>query len=141
MAKLLALDLGDKWVGTALSDETQIIAHPHKTVKAHELAIFLQELFARETIEVVILGYPKTMRGLHSAQTEKILAQKEQLVHEYPAITWILWDERLSSQRAKSIGTIKTKEDKQKSHSIAAAFILDSYLNYLSLQKALKKHF
>jgi len=43
----------------------------------------------------------------------------------------ILWDERLSSKRAAS-GTkkIMTKEEKVVSHSIAAAFILDSYLEY-----------
>lgn len=137
MAKLLALDLGDAWVGTALSDETQVLARPYKTVTPKTLESFLQELLQEEKIETVVIGYPKTMRGLHSAQTEKIIAQKEQLAQQYPEIVWVLWDERLSSQRAKSVGSIKTKEDKQKSHSIAAAFILDSYLQFLYLQKTI----
>lgn len=52
---------------------------------------------------------------------------------------WILWDERLSSKRAEKTQTkkIKTALDKQKSHSIAAAFILQSYIDYLAFSKSL----
>ena len=128
--KILALDPGDVWTGTALTDRLGMFAHPYKTIKTKELDQFLITLFAQETITQVVVGYPKTMRGTKSLQTEKIERLKEKLEQDHPTIEWILWDERLSSKRASTIKRKKTKEDKIASHSIAAAFILDSYLQY-----------
>lgn len=134
MAKILALDLGDQWVGMALSDRSGLIARPYTTIKLPELELFLTKLFKEEEIEKVIIGYPKTMKGTESTQTKKIVADKERLEKIFPNINFILWDERLSSKRAESFGSQKTKTDKIKSHALAAAFILDSYLSYLYSQ-------
>ena len=70
--KILALDIGDKWTGTAVSDPLGIIARPYKTVETKELEIFLSETIGSENIEKIIVGYPKTMRGTESEQTKKI---------------------------------------------------------------------
>lgn len=129
--KIVALDLGDAWVGTALSDPLAIIAKPYKTVKIHELIDFLTELFMREKIEKIIIGYPITMRGAESKQTKDILTIKEDLEKKFSDHQWILWDERLSSKRAQTLKKAFTKEEKIQAHSIAAAFILESYLTYL----------
>ena len=48
--KILALDLGDQWIGTALSDVLRILARPYKTVTLKELRPFLKTLFATEKI-------------------------------------------------------------------------------------------
>ena len=71
------------------------------------------------------------MQGKSSDQTVKIIKTKDTLCNIFKEIEFVLWDERLSSQRAKLVGTVKTKEEKIKSHSIAAAFILDSYLQFI----------
>ncbi len=129
--KFLALDLGDQWVGSALSDSLGFFARPFKTVKAHELEQFLIDLFAQEEIPTIILGYPKTMKGTESEQTKKIIETKKTLEEKFSEKKWLLWDERLSSKRASSLKKAVSKEEKIKAHSIAAAFILESYLTFL----------
>ncbi len=130
--KTLALDLGDAWVGTAISDELGITARPFQTVKPKELVDFLKKTIETEHINTIVVGYPKTMRGTESEQTKKIVAQKEGLEVLFSAIKWVLWDERLSSKQAAGIKKIKTKEDKIASHSVAAAVILTGYLMFAS---------
>lgn len=128
--KIFALDLGDQWVGTALSDASGLLAKPYKTIKTHELHAFLVTLFAQESVSTVVIGYPLTMRATKSQQTETVVKTKGELEQRFPNISWILWDERLSSQRAQSLKKAVTKEEKIKAHSIAAAFILESYLSH-----------
>ena len=132
--KTLALDLGDAWIGTAISDELGITARPLQTVKPPHLVDFLQNLIENEPISTIVVGYPKTMRGTESEQTKKIVVQKEKLQEKFPEIKWILWDERLSSKQASNIKKTKSKEDKIASHSIAAAVILTNYLLFASQQ-------
>ncbi|MBA3954072.1 Holliday junction resolvase RuvX [Candidatus Dependentiae bacterium] len=135
MSKIMALDLGDQWVGVALSDSSRIFPKPYTTVTAAELEQFLSTTLQKETIGIIVIGYPKTMSGGESDQTKKVVAYKELLETKFADTQFVLWDERLSSKRAQVIGSRKTKEDKIKSHSVAAAFILDSYLSYLHMNK------
>ena len=131
--KLVGLDLGDTWIGTAITDALGMFARPYQTTTPKELVAFLTTLFATEQINKVIIGYPKTMKGTESEQTKKVVETKEKLAALFPQITFILWDERLSSKRADTLKHAKTKEDKIKSHSVAAAFILSSYLDFSRL--------
>lgn len=130
--KVLALDLGDVWTGTAMSDPLKIIATPYKTVKTEELLQFLTNLFEKETIDSIVIGYPRTMRGKESDQTKKVLLQKEIIEKEFPSKKCILWDERLSSKQARTIQKKNSKTDSNKEHSIAAALILGTYLQFLT---------
>lgn len=132
MAKILALDIGDQWTGIALSDASKILAKPYMTVEAARLAEALREIFEKESIETVVVGYPRTMKGTESAQTQKVIAAKEELEKTFRDQKWVLWDERLSSKRADVLKKGITKEDKLRAHAVAAAFILDSYLLYSS---------
>jgi len=133
--KLLGLDIGDVWTGTALSDALGITARPYKTTPTKELQSFLTTLFTQENINTIIVGYPKTMKGTESDQTKKVIATKERLEQKFPEKTWILWDERLSSQRAGALKQARTKDEKIQSHSVAAAFILASYLDYQAFHR------
>ncbi len=130
--KVLSLDLGDVWTGTAMSDPLKIIATPYKTVKTEALMPFLHELFNKENIETVVVGYPRTMRDTESLQTKKVLAQKALIEAEFPSKKYILWDERLSSKGARAIQGKKAKSDGPQEHSIAAAIILQTYLQFLN---------
>jgi putative Holliday junction resolvase len=136
--KILALDIGDVWVGSALSDPMGIIARPYKTVTAHELTSFLRTVLSQERIGTVVVGHPKTMKGTISDQTQKIEATFKELETLFADKKWVLWDERLSSKRADSLKHAKTKEEKIQSHSVAAAFILESYLSYLQTQREME---
>ncbi len=133
--KIMALDLGDRWIGTALSDSSCLIARPYKTVERKELVSFLETLFKEEPICQVVVGNPKTLRGNNSEQTEKILCDKLALEEQFPTVQWTLWDERLTSKHAQNMRIAK---DKTMIHSVAAALILDSYLSYKIFQKGLQ---
>lgn len=130
--KSFALDLGDAWIGTAISDELGITARPYQTVKPKELISFIAKVIVDEPINVIVVGYPKTMGGTESEQTKKVVAQTKDLETRFPHIKWVLWDERLTSKQAAGIKKTKTKEDKIAAHSIAAALILTGYLMYAS---------
>jgi len=126
----MALDLGDAWVGVALSDPLRFFAKPYTTVGAADLENFIQEILVKEKISIIVVGYPKTMRGLESDQTRVVVATKEKLEALYPTVQWVLWDERLSSKQARKIKNPKNKEEKLQQHAIAAAIILESYLPF-----------
>jgi len=129
--KILALDLGDRWIGTALSDPLGIIASPLKTIKTEMLHEFLKEIISTEHTNIIVVGYPRTLRGTESEQTKNVVAVVEKLRKTFPEISWVLWDERLSSKQAALLKKEKTKEDRLNSHSVAAALILRDYLESL----------
>lgn len=142
--KILALDLGDKWIGSAISDALGITCRPYRTVEERETKLFLEKVIKEENISTVVIGKPTTFSGHESEQTKKIIKTAQKLEEEIGPkfenkIKWVLWDERLSSKRAASLKQkrFKTKEDKRKSHSVAAAFILQTYLDHLAFQKIL----
>lgn len=133
--KIAALDCGDVWTGSAISDVMHMLARPYKTVSAKELVSLITTLIDQERIGTLIIGYPQTMRGTESAQTKKITTLFQELKEQFPSIKCILWDERLTSKHAAHMKKGISKEDKLQSHSIAAALILTSYLDHLRFEK------
>ena len=75
--KTLALDLGDRWVGSAISDALGITCRPYKTADAKDLYSFIEEVIQEEDIEQIIVGCPQTFSDTQSDQTKKIILQKE----------------------------------------------------------------
>jgi len=130
MGKVLALDVGDVWTGVAISDPLKILAKPYQTYQTEHLHATLREIFHEHDIERVVVGFPKTLKGTESQQTQQVRDQFTHLTDTFPEIPFVLWDERLSSKRAQELPTKTSnrKEDKRWSHARAAAFILDTYL-------------
>lgn len=133
--KILALDLGDRWIGTALSDALHMIATPYKTVPASDLETFLTTAIPQYSIGTIVLGLPQTLRGTDSDQTKKVHALKEELEQKFSNVTWVFWDERLTSKQASQMKRPQDRADKLESHSIAAALILRGYLDRLYFLK------
>lgn len=134
VSKVLALDLGDVWVGTALSDVLGITCRPFETIKLPQLEAFLAKTIAEQGVGTIVVGHPKTMSGNSSEQTKRIEAMRAQLERQFPTVTWVWADERLSSQHAiahqQNIKKQKrSKQSKNEVHSLAAAFILQGYLD------------
>jgi len=147
--KVLGLDLGDRWVGIAISDGLQMTCRPLKTATVDTAVNELIQIFKQEHIEKIIVGLPTTMRGTSSEQTEKIKQQANSLLQELNTkikknIPHEFCDERLSSKRAQSVMIEKNtqkKGDKNKEHSIAAAFILQNYLDAQAFKKATQEDY
>ncbi len=135
--KIMALDLGDAWVGVALTDPLRFFAKPYKTFPAADLEKCLEQTFTQEKISIVVVGYPKTMQGTESDQTRLVVTTKEKLELMFPQFQWVLWDERLSSKQARSLKNPKSKEEKLQQHAIAAAIILESYLPFITASQTI----
>lgn len=129
--RIAALDLGDVWIGIALSDPTRMLARPYGTVKLPELTQAIDKLIKQEQVAEIVVGDPQTLRGTESEQTMRIREQYAALQKQFPEITWHLWDERLTSKQASAIQKGGSKEEKQRQHAVAAALILRSYLDHL----------
>ena len=143
MKKIIGLDLGDAWVGVAASDFLKIAAKPLKTFATADFGKGLLVLLAQEPIEAVVVGLPITIGGgSDSDQTKKIRAEAvrlEKLAIDagFTELRWVLWDERLSSKRAAALnkGPL-SKEEKLMQHAKAAAFVLQNYLDHLSMMSS-----
>ena len=61
--KMLGLDIGDRWVGIAISDEIGLTTRPYTTVEAKNLITFLATTIESEQISKIVVGHPKTMGG------------------------------------------------------------------------------
>ncbi|MFT5337132.1 MAG: putative Holliday junction resolvase [Luteibaculaceae bacterium] len=133
MGKVIALDVGSKRTGIAITDELQIIASPLDTIAAHELLPFLSDLVAKSTIDCFVFGDPRQMDGSKSESWPVVEDVMARCKRRFPSIPHILQDERLTSKMALDAqitgGMKKNKRrDKGKLDVIAACLILQSYL-------------
>jgi putative Holliday junction resolvase len=135
--RILALDHGTVRVGVALSDELKMIASPLEFIPAEPWDAFLQRLqqiMAEKQVERVLVGMPRNMDGSFGPAAEKVRAFVEQLraVLTVPVQTV---DERLSSVQAQKLlaqSGLKAKQQRGKVDQMAAAVLLQSYLDNLS---------
>jgi putative Holliday junction resolvase len=122
-------------VGLALSDEMGIIAQPYLTFPNDKTVIQrLKELVIEHHIKIIVIGIPYNLKGERSKkalEVEQFIAKLEKTV----IVKIIQWDERFTSTLAnKAIIEMGTKKkqrrtEKRKVDAIAAALILQSYLD------------
>ncbi len=131
--KILALDVGNKRIGTAVSDELCMFAHPLYTIHRKGIKRDLEEIIRiieEHKIERLVVGLPKNMDGSLGFQSEKTIKFVDALLSE-KQIEVVYLDERLSTQEAKEImlaNNIKQENKKNIIDTIAAVVILEDYL-------------
>jgi putative holliday junction resolvase len=136
--RILGLDPGSVRVGVALSDDLQMIAQPLDYLAAApfgELAERIGELVSERDVESIIVGMPRNMDGSYGPAAEKSRAFITKL-KESVTIPIREWDERLTSAQANRIliaGNVSRKKRKEKVDKMAAAILLQSFLDSQSL--------
>jgi putative Holliday junction resolvase len=133
MARILAIDYGEKRTGIAVTDELQIIASGLITVKTDELIKFLIDYTNKEQVELFIVGLPKQMNNSDSESEKHILSFLKQLKKSLPKIPIKRIDERFTSKIAFQTmidSGLKKKQRRNKGlvDEISATIILQSYL-------------
>jgi len=134
MEKILALDMGEKRIGVAISDGLKMLAHPFKTLQwknEAQLLIDLQEIIRDEHIVILVVGLPITMKGHFSARTEEV-AKVIDYLREHLNMHVKEMDERLTTVMAeKALQSVGKKASKQrdKIDQIAATYILQAFLD------------
>lgn len=135
MKRLLGLDVGDRTIGVAVSDELGITAQAvgvhRRTSWAADLA-YLNELLRRYDPAAIVVGLPKNMDGSLGPQAQKTLAFMARLRQacDRPVIAW---DERLTTRLAERIlleGDTSRRRRKHVRDQLAAQLILQTYLEW-----------
>ena len=131
--RILALDVGDRRIGIALSDTTQLIATPHSVytrIGWGPDVKYIQKLYTENEAVLVVCGLPKNMDGSVGFQAEKVMAFAEQL--KKAGLPVVFQDERLSTVSAHQAlieGGMSRDDRKGTVDKVAAAVILQSYLD------------
>ena len=133
MGRLLAIDYGKKRCGIAVTDTLQIIANGLTTVETSRLASFIADYTAREQVDLIVVGYPTTVRGEESESMRYIRPGIGNLKKVISHIPVVFADERFTSVLAHKAmidgGMKKTaRRDKAIVDEISATIILNDYL-------------
>lgn len=135
MGRIIAIDLGTKRTGLAVTDPLKLLANPLETIPTHTLFTFLTEYFGKEPVETIVLGYPQSLDGSATQMTPQVLQLQKKLISAYPEKAVVLVDERFTSKMAmQSMITMGSKKkDRQEKagnlDKISAAIILQTYLD------------
>jgi putative Holliday junction resolvase len=130
--KLLGVDLGERWIGVAATDDTGVLASPVETVdlKRASLAVVV-ELAIERAVAGIVVGLPRTLAGKEGFQAEKARSQAAEL-QQFTEIPVLFWDERLTTAMAEQIaGRSKRKRNRRHAQpdALAAAVLLQSYID------------
>jgi putative Holliday junction resolvase len=137
MARILSIDYGGKRTGLAVTDPLQIIATGLTTVQTPQLFKFLKDYFAKEPVELILMGEPKNWDDTDTHATPLVKKAVERLKREFPTIPIKMWDERYTSKMAFQAMIemgLKKKQRQNKAlvDEIAATIMLQEYLRSIS---------
>jgi len=132
--RYLALDVGNKRIGVAVSDELGLTAQPVMTLERHrnqrDDLRSLARLARRFGVAGIVVGNPLHMTGEVSPQAAKTQAFAAEL-GELAKLPIHLWDERLTSEEAHRIlyEAGHARQDHRKLvDQVAATLILRSFM-------------
>ena len=132
--RMCALDVGEKRIGVAMSDESQTVARAYTTLPASPFPVFVQKLgtiLQAETVVELVIGLPISLNGTEGQQAARIRAFIEALrAHVTLPITTC--DERYTSAEAQRImieAGLRPEQRKAKIDEVAASIILQDVLD------------
>ncbi len=133
--RLIGLDVGDKTIGVAVSDELGFGAHPvtviRRTDSVRKDIGKVRELVEEYQVERIVVGMPIMLTGAIGIQAEKVLAFIEE-IRKRIRVPIETWDERLTTSEVERM-LIETGHRREKRKEIidmhAAAVILQSYMD------------
>lgn len=135
MARILAIDFGEKRTGIAITDELQLIASGLTTVNTKTIFSFLSDYLEKESVELFLVGEPKKLNNIPSDVEKHIAIFISKLTKSFPTIPIKRIDERFTSKMAfqtmidSGLGK-KKRRNKALIDEISATIILQSYLHY-----------
>ena len=135
MARAVALDIGTRRIGVALSDSGGTVATPYevvtrsgdRSVDHRRIAALVEEAGA----EVVVVGLPLSLDGSAGPAAQAILAEVDELRGVVP-VSIVTWDERLSTVEAeRSLRAMRVRKGRHRQvvDQVAATVILQSWLD------------
>lgn len=135
--RILGLDIGEKKIGVAISDELGFTAQGIGVIARQSLEQDLKQienLVRQYNIDKIVLGLPRNMNGTFGPQSQLVKSFGESLKMNIK-IEISYWDERLTTveaERSLIEGDMSRKKRRSIIDKIAAVLILQGYLNYRS---------
>ncbi len=132
--RFLGLDVGDKRIGVAISDELGLTAQPIMTLERQSLekdCDVLNELIQKYQISKIVVGVPRSLSMRITPQTQKVLDLVEIFKQKW-SIPIEEWNEWYSTQSAESVlieADMSRKKRKKVIDKLAAVIILQGYLD------------
>jgi putative Holliday junction resolvase len=140
MPNILALDVGQRRVGVAVTDPAGLTAQPLTVLDRKPHGLFLESLTAlvqQRGAELVLLGLPRRTTGALGPEAQRVMA----LAHELRSKLGLkveTFDERLTTavaERAMAEAGLGRRQARPQVDKTAAAVILEGYLDSLAAQK------
>jgi len=132
--RILGLDVGEKWIGVAMSDPSGTLASPLTRINATDLETTIEAiclLASQHEVARIVSGMPYSLDGSLGPQARRVegFLQKLSQRLDVPIETW---DERYSTidaqQRMIDAG-VKKEGIRERIDAAAAAIILQEYLD------------
>lgn len=133
--RLLGLDVGDGTLGLALSDAYWMIASPGVTLKRSNIQTLVKQIhhfLNQEPVYAMVVGLPRNLDG-SSGSRAKSVKDFTHALSKHLLLPYIFWDERFSTlgaERCLKEADLSYKKRNQKIDAVAAAYILQGYLDY-----------
>jgi len=139
MGRILAIDYGSKRCGIAVSDNLRILASGLTVVHSKDLIAYLEDYFKKESVDIVVVGEPKTLNNNKSDSARFIDPFVTHLERKFPDKKIVRFDERFTSSIAHQTmlqGGLKKKDrqDKETVDLISAIIILQGYMELIALR-------
>ncbi len=141
--RIMGLDFGSKTVGVAVSDSLLLTAQGVEIIrrkeenKLRQTLARIEELIVEYEVEEIVLGLPKNMNATEGVRVELTMEFKEKLERR-TGLPVVMWDERLttvSADKAMMEAGIRREHRKEYVDKIAAALILQGYLDRRSMEQ------
>jgi putative pre-16S rRNA nuclease len=138
--KVLGLDIGEKRIGIAISDELGYTAQGIKVLNrsgSDEDLEVIKELIREAKASEVVVGLPKNMDGSLGEAAQKVLSFAKKM-EEYLSVPIILWDERWTTAEATRLlveADLSRTKRRKVVDKLAAVLILQGYLDSLDHQE------
>jgi putative Holliday junction resolvase len=133
--KIIALDIGEKRTGVAISNEISTMCTPLKYIKSENLDYFINELseiISQNQVKKIIIGLPKLLNGKEGDRAKFSRYISKIIKGQFLTLEIVLWDERLTTKEAEKYliqSGISKKKIKEKIDSESAVIILENYIN------------
>lgn len=133
MGRVIAIDYGTKRVGLAVTDELRLIATRLTSVHSSELVSFLMNYTAKEQVDTIVVGLPKSLSNQDTNATKEAEKMIKNLERKFIGIKVEAIDERFTSSIASQTianSGIRKKQRQKKSliDEVSAVILLQDYL-------------
>lgn len=137
MARIIALDIGAKRTGIAVTDPLKMIATGLDGIDTSALLDYLKKYLLIEEVECIVVGKPLQMNHTESESWEMIKQMADKIEKAFPLVKLDFYDERFTSkialQSMKMAGAGKQEmKNKKTVDKVSATIILQNYLEFIN---------